>query len=254
MRNIFKELLALLLVFICILSMVGCSTVDNGGDSQQNNENVGDAGNREEGNQDEEDSKPTCNHSFKVTITKKATCGEKGIETYTCIMCGEVYNMDIEKTETHVYTSSVVKKATDTIQGERKYTCTICDHSYVKTYYLSKVTCCIKEFNRAFLTNGLNQRDGYLECTIESVNVNQGNWLVSVTVKLENFATNISHFIDQRLFGVALVIEGKTKTLLEETFKTPDIPAGETKYVEIELENPHHLIEGVEYQIYPYVV
>lgn len=60
------------------------------------------------------------------TITRKATCEQKGIKTRTCTICKKTETETIEKTK-HTYKTAVVtKSATCEKAGEKTYTCSIC--------------------------------------------------------------------------------------------------------------------------------
>ncbi len=68
-------------------------------------------------------------HSFgEWTVTKEATCIEKGEETRTCA-CGETETRATDKAE-HQY-EAVVTAPTCTEVGYTTNTCTVCGHSYV---------------------------------------------------------------------------------------------------------------------------
>ena len=70
-----------------------------------------------------------CSHSYKVEITKEATCTETGIATYKCSKCNESYSSVIPKND-HDYVSEEVQTATCTQEGIVKYTCSLCKFSY----------------------------------------------------------------------------------------------------------------------------
>lgn len=65
-----------------------------------------------------------CEHTYVSSTTEKATCTNKGILTYTCTKCGDVYTEDIAKLE-HSYT---VKETTGTCEEGLKmiYECQLC--------------------------------------------------------------------------------------------------------------------------------
>jgi len=73
----------------------------------------------------------THTHSYSDKVTKKATCKEEGIRTYTC-ECGDSFTRAIAKTE-HEYESKVIDP-TATEKGYTLYTCKICGHSYKGNY------------------------------------------------------------------------------------------------------------------------
>ena len=62
------------------------------------------------------------------TITKEATCSEKGIETGKCIVCDAKTTREIEM-KAHIYGEKViVKPATTTSVGKRITTCEVCGY------------------------------------------------------------------------------------------------------------------------------
>ena len=67
-------------------------------------------------------------HQYVISITKEATCTEKGVKTYLC-ECGKSYTEEIPAMG-HAWNSGVVKKqATATEKGEKEYTCTRCSET-----------------------------------------------------------------------------------------------------------------------------
>ncbi len=64
----------------------------------------------------------------KGTVTKAATCTEKGVKTYTCTVCKETKTEDIAiNTENHTWDEGVVTTAaTCTEAGEETFKCTGC--------------------------------------------------------------------------------------------------------------------------------
>ena len=60
-------------------------------------------------------------------MTKEATCGEPGVMTYTCTLCGATYTKAIPATGAHTWDGGrVVREATCTIPGKITYTCKVC--------------------------------------------------------------------------------------------------------------------------------
>ncbi len=79
-----------------------------------------------------------CTHNWNTSvITKKPTCSENGIRTYTCIRCNGTKNELIPMNSSHSFDGGVVTKAgTCKTEGEILYSCTQCDYSYTqKTGY-----------------------------------------------------------------------------------------------------------------------
>ena len=67
----------------------------------------------------------TC--QYTETVTKEATCGEEGVKTLTCSLCGDTRTESIPATGKHTYDEGVVtKEATCTEPGEKTFTCTVC--------------------------------------------------------------------------------------------------------------------------------
>lgn len=72
-------------------------------------------------------------------VTKKATCKEEGVTTYTCTACGETKTESIAKLTSHSYDSGkVTKAATCKAEGVKTYTCTGCGAT--KTESIAKLT------------------------------------------------------------------------------------------------------------------
>ena len=110
----------------------------------------------------------TVNHTWNSgAVTKKATCKEEGVKTYTCTACNATKTETIAKLTTHTYGSwtkvndtthkhvcsvcskeetanhtwnsgAVTKKATCKEEGVKTYTCTTC--SATKTEAIAKLT------------------------------------------------------------------------------------------------------------------
>ena len=61
------------------------------------------------------------------TVTKPATCGEEGVKTFTCTVCGATRTEPIAKLTAHTWNGgSVTKAPTCTAKGVRTFTCTVC--------------------------------------------------------------------------------------------------------------------------------
>lgn len=72
-------------------------------------------------------------------VTKKATCKEEGVTTYTCTACGETKTESIAKSTTHSWDSGkVTKAATCKEAGVKTYTCSVCKAT--KTETIAKLT------------------------------------------------------------------------------------------------------------------
>ena len=67
-------------------------------------------------------------HNYVPTVSKEATCSEKGVMTYSCT-CGKSYTEDIKKTE-HKYMPGDVEMGTCSKKRTEHFTCSICGDSY----------------------------------------------------------------------------------------------------------------------------
>lgn len=67
--------------------------------------------------------KPEHTHSYQSTVTKQATCTEKGIKTYTC-SCGNKYTEEIAMLS-HQYIEKVIS-ATEKNDGKMQQMCQVC--------------------------------------------------------------------------------------------------------------------------------
>ena len=73
-------------------------------------------------------------HSYDSgVITKKATCGAKGVNTFTC-SCGDTKTEDIPKLTTHNYSKVTINRdATCKNEGLKTYTCADCGNKKTET-------------------------------------------------------------------------------------------------------------------------
>ncbi len=85
----------------------------------------------------------TANHSWNSgVVTKKATCKDTGIKTFTCTGCKATRTEDIAKTTTHTY-----GKWTKVNDTTHKHTCTVCqkeetaNHTWNSGAVTKKATC-----------------------------------------------------------------------------------------------------------------
>lgn len=67
-------------------------------------------------------------HNYVPTVSKEATCSEKGVMTYSCT-CGKSYTEAIKKTE-HKYMPGAVEMGTCVKKRTENFTCSICGDSY----------------------------------------------------------------------------------------------------------------------------
>lgn len=74
-----------------------------------------------------------CAHKYDDgTVTKKSTCAELGIKTYTCIYCKETKTEKIAM-KRHKYIEKTTKKPTFETEGTKTYTCKSCGYSYTRS-------------------------------------------------------------------------------------------------------------------------
>lgn len=71
-------------------------------------------------------------HSYSGKITKAATCGAKGVKTFTCSVCKDSYTEEIAATGNHNHIPRVTKAATCGTVGEKTFTCSVCKDSYTE--------------------------------------------------------------------------------------------------------------------------
>ena len=99
-------------------------------------------------------------HSYVATVTKEATCKEKGTKTYVCTLCGAAYEEDIPVNELgHNWVLG------DVVAGKRTDECSICHETRTVTVYTGEATD-INEFKdqEIELTNAsLKLDDGVIE-------------------------------------------------------------------------------------------
>lgn len=70
-----------------------------------------------------------CRHEYESEITKQPTCGEAGIITYICTLCGDTYTVQTAPTGNHVHEWVTITAPTCTETGTQAYTCTVCGHT-----------------------------------------------------------------------------------------------------------------------------
>ncbi len=71
-------------------------------------------------------------HEYISEITQQPTCTEKGIKTFTCSVCNDVYYEDIDELG-HDYVACVTEP-TCTTQGFTTYECSRCGDTYTENY------------------------------------------------------------------------------------------------------------------------
>lgn len=73
-------------------------------------------------------------HDYQGVVTEAATCGEDGVETYTCSRCSDSYTITIAATGVHTYGEWIVDvEATATTAGSKHRTCEVCGNKDTAT-------------------------------------------------------------------------------------------------------------------------
>lgn len=77
---------------------------------------------------------PKVEHDYIYSVVTDPTCEKSGVGKYTCSMCREYYEVNIEPTGEHIYSEwMLIKKPTATQDGEKTHTCTGCSKSETET-------------------------------------------------------------------------------------------------------------------------
>ncbi|MDE5604030.1 MAG: fibronectin type III domain-containing protein [Eubacterium sp.] len=90
----------------------------------------------------DDDYELNCEHIYDDgKVTKKATCKETGVKTFTCTVCGETQTEDIAKTTSHTYKTTTTK-ATTKKNGSKVTKCSVCGKQKSKSiiYYPKTIT------------------------------------------------------------------------------------------------------------------
>ena len=88
-----------------------------------------------------EDIPATGEHQWKLLSTTAATCGEDGTVTYKCAVCGDTKTETLKATGQHSYGAGVVTKAATCAEpGIMTYTCVVCGDSYTESIPVDKST------------------------------------------------------------------------------------------------------------------
>ncbi len=74
---------------------------------------------------------PAMGHEYEIQSDKVANCTEAGLNTYTCINCGDVYTEEVAALG-HSYEEAITKEATCTEAGEKTFTCKVCGDTYTE--------------------------------------------------------------------------------------------------------------------------
>lgn len=101
-----------------------------------------------------------CNHQYEGKITKDATCSEKGVQTFTCVLCNNSYTQEMP-TIAHTFgDATVTKEPTCIAEGEKSASCSVCgatnisepipktSHTYDEK--VTKVATCTAEGEKTF--------------------------------------------------------------------------------------------------------
>ena len=78
-----------------------------------------------------------CSHTYVSEVTKKATCSEEGVITYTCTLCGDTYTESIDKLD-HTEGEAVTENSVDaTCEEDGSYDtviyCSVCGTEISRT-------------------------------------------------------------------------------------------------------------------------
>lgn len=88
-----------------------------------------------------EDIPTTGEHQWKLLSTTAATCGQDGTVTYQCEVCNETKTETLNATGQHSYGAGVVTKAATCAEpGIMTYTCVVCSDSYTESIPVDKST------------------------------------------------------------------------------------------------------------------
>lgn len=88
-----------------------------------------------------EDIPTTGEHQWKLLSTTAATCGQDGTVTYQCEVCNETKTETLNATGQHSYGAGVVTKAATCAEpGIMTYTCVVCNDSYTESIPVDKST------------------------------------------------------------------------------------------------------------------
>lgn len=88
-----------------------------------------------------EDIPTTGEHQWKLISTTAATCGQDGTVTYQCEVCNETKTETLNATGQHSYGAGVVTKAATCAEpGIMTYTCVVCNDSYTESIPVDKST------------------------------------------------------------------------------------------------------------------
>lgn len=71
-------------------------------------------------------------HTYQSSITKQASCTEKGIKTYKCSGCDASYTEEIAMVG-HTYVAVITTPATEAATGVKTFTCSVCKSSYTES-------------------------------------------------------------------------------------------------------------------------
>lgn len=104
-------------------------------------------------------------HKYNEEIITEVTCTESGLKKHTCEYCGDSY-METIVAKGHSYDDGVVtKQATDMETGIMTYTCTVCGSSY---------TVVTPMINSSFVQDGTGAEipDNQVACIVHLLNIN----------------------------------------------------------------------------------
>lgn len=149
---------------------------------------------------------PATGHNYTSKVTKRATCGEKGIMTYTCLNCGYSYTKNIAKLS-HTYKTTLVK-ATTSKSGTKTTKCSVC--GYVKS------TSTIAKISTVKLSTTVYNYNGEVKNPTVTVRDSNGKKLsvgTSYTVKYSSGRKNVG------TYTVTVTFKGNYSGTKKLTFK-----------------------------------
>ena len=128
--DIMKKLLALLLIFVLLVSSTSAFVGCFGENSDHTTIEITTSSNTQSPDNNPEDDKTDHEaHNYQAVVTNP-TCTDSGYTTYTCSDCGSSYVSDTVDALGHDYIATTTE-ATCSGEGYTTYTCSICADSYV---------------------------------------------------------------------------------------------------------------------------
>ncbi len=173
-------------------------------------------------------------------VTKKSTCVQKGVKTYTCTVCGATKTETIPYAEHSWDSGNTTKQPTITEKGESTFKCIVCGKTATRDIdplglsmtpeELTTVTAAPENALAAHLDDekwvilqGVTTEEEYARI--------QGGWPINVTLKVTDITDRVSEKLKQGVEDAA----GKQKiycfldmALTKELYQDPALPVTET--------------------------